>query len=71
MQDIALQRLKVSLNEAIESWMNQVAAGDDWTALDTHVSDFLPELMTDAAFAVLMAQSDLTAYYQREDLLKT
>lgn len=70
MEDVALQRLKVSLTEAIDKWANDIATEDDWAALDTHVSDFISELMADAAFAVLMAQSDLTTYYRREDLLK-
>jgi hypothetical protein len=69
MEDLMLQKLKVSLNETIQYWIDNNADSSEFNALDTSVSDFISELMTDAAFAVLMAQSDLTSYYKREEML--
>lgn len=70
MEDVRLTKLRASLVDAIEAWMS--AASDDdsqWQALDTHVSDFTVELMADSAFNILLAQSDLTAYYQNNEML--
>lgn len=70
MQDVLLQKLKVSLTESIEDWVIENSALDEWDAFDTHLGDFTAELMADAAFTVLMAQKDLTAYYKQEEMLK-
>jgi len=70
MEDIRLLKLKASLIDAMTEWVNTNCDGEGWDALDTHVSDCLCELMGDAAFAILMAQSDLTAYYKNNDMLK-
>jgi hypothetical protein len=67
MTDIRLQKLKASLTDAIQKWVNEESETfDNWCALDTCVSDFTTELMADSAFNILMAQSDLTEYLKKQ-----
>lgn len=66
-----LLKLKVSLCDAINKWSNEEAAkGDDnnWDALDTYIGDSTCELMTEAAFSVLLAQSNLTQYLRDNEV---
>jgi len=69
MQDERLTKLKSSLYVAINKWMEEQIPGDEWGALDTSTSDFCIELMTDSAFNILLAQSDLTAYLKNNGQL--
>lgn len=69
MTDLLLQKLKVSLTSNLNDWINKETASGEWAALGTSVGDFTAELMADAAFTVLMAQKDLTEYYEREEML--
>lgn len=71
MEDLRLTKLKTSLADTLSQWVTDNCEGEGWDALDTHVSDFLTELMAEAAFNILLAQSDLTAYYQNNEMLKT
>jgi hypothetical protein len=67
MTDIRLQKLKASLTDAIQNWINEESETfENWCALDTYVSDFTAELMADSAFNILMAQSDLTEYLKKQ-----
>lgn len=72
MEDLRLTKLRASLADAIQEWMSGVSdeRADLWDSVDTHVSDFAVELMADSAFNVLLAQSDLTSYYQNNGMLK-
>lgn len=65
-----LLRLKASLGEKIKEWMDEEGAKEDWQGLDTHISNNAGEYMAEAAFAVLLSQSDLTRYYEQEKMLK-
>ncbi len=64
-----MHRLKSSLHDAINYWAVINQGSEGWRELDTFVSDKVSELMTDAAFAVLLAQSDLTKYYKEQNML--
>lgn len=70
MEDVKLTKLKTSLVDAISNWIDEQSGNEEWDALDTHVGDFLPELMANSAFNILLAQSDLTTYYQNNNMLK-
>lgn len=66
-----LQKLKSSLNDAIENWMLSCAEKDkEWNTLGTSTSDNVCELMTDSAFNILLAQRDLTEYYRNDGQLE-
>lgn len=64
-----LQELKVSLNEAIGEWMESNSSEDGWEELG-YIGDYASELMTDAAFAVLIAGKDVNDYLEKEGHLK-
>ena len=65
-----LQALKVSLNEAIYKWIEQASGSDDgWNEVG-YVGDYLGELMTSSAFNILLAQQDVNAYMEVNELLK-
>jgi hypothetical protein len=69
--DNRLVKLKASLADAIERWIEKEASeGDGRDALSTYFGDFTAELMADAAFIVLLAQSDLSDYLRDQELLK-
>jgi hypothetical protein len=67
-----LLKLKSSLCDAIEKWINETAEKKDilWAELDTYIGDNTKELMTDAAFTVLLAQKNLTEYLKANGELK-
>lgn len=65
-----LLKLKTSLCDVINQWMNDKAEEDEeWNQLNTHVSDNVSELMADSAFNILLAQSDLSKHLRKEDLI--
>jgi hypothetical protein len=65
-----LLKLKTSLCDAINKWMNdQAEVDEEWNQLDTYISDNAAELMTDSAFNILLAQSDLTKHLRKEDII--
>jgi hypothetical protein len=69
--DNRLVKLKADLTDVIEKWIdNQASEGDGRDALSTYFGDFTAELMADAAFIVLLAQSDLSDYLRGQELLK-
>ena len=65
-----IQKLKVSLGDAIQAWANEAPNSDGWNELDMYVGDKLVELMTDSAFNILLAQKDHNDYLAANDLLK-
>lgn len=69
MKDIRLVKLKVSLNDVINKWIEDSIPEENWDALDTSLSDYTVELMTDSAFNILLAQSDLIAYLKNDGQL--
>jgi hypothetical protein len=64
-----VQELRSSLADVIQEWMDEECETAGWGALDTNISDNCSELMADCAFNVLLAQSDLTKYYKREEMI--
>jgi len=64
-----VQKLKTSLTDVIQEWINSESESDGWSNLNTYVGDNLAELMSDSAFAVLLAQADLTKYYKENNML--
>lgn len=68
--DNELLKLKTSLNDAINKWVEEQSGNEQWEALGTLLGDFVTELMTDSAFNILLAQKDLNDYLDKEDLLK-
>jgi len=64
-----LQTLKVSLNEAIDKWIETASNEDGWEEIGW-VGDYLGELMTSSAFNILLAQQDVNAYLESEGQLK-
>jgi hypothetical protein len=69
--DNRLVKLKASLADAMEEWINTEASeGDGRDALNTFFGDYTAEFMADAAFVVLLTQSDLTDYLKTEGHLK-
>ena len=64
-----VQKLKTSLNDAVNEWLNQESESDGFEELKTYVSDNISELMTDAAFCVLLSQSSLSKYYRDYEML--
>jgi hypothetical protein len=70
MEDIRLTKLRSSLTDAISEWIDNNSEGDGWDALNTHVSEYITELMASSAFNILLAQSDLTSYYESQNMLK-
>lgn len=57
------QRLKASLTAVIEKWANQQAEKSDWENSFGEGFGYLTiELMSEAAFAVLMAVRDVQIY---------
>ena len=69
MEDIRLEKLKTRLYDVINKWVESEIPDPDWDALDTWISDYTVEYMTEAAFNVLMAQSDLVAYLKNDGQL--
>lgn len=63
-------KLKTSLTDLIDKWIEETDSSEGRESLDTYVSENIAELMADAAFSVLLAQGDLTAYYKKEMMLK-
>jgi len=59
-------KLRLSLKEHIEQWMEEVVDSDGWRGLDTYFANETAELMTNAAFTVLLAQSKLSHYLRTE-----
>lgn len=70
MQDIRLQKLKTSLTDVIDKWIQYESCESNWDGLETHIGDRASELMADSAFNILLAQNDLSAYLNREGYLK-
>lgn len=70
MESIEIKRLKVSLTQHIQKWIEKEASSDDWDILNTHLGNHTAENMADAAFIVLEVQCDLTTYYGQQAMLK-
>lgn len=64
-----LQQLKVSLNAVIDKWVSQVSETKGWSELG-YVGDYSTELITNAAFNVLLTIQDTNAYFETNHLLK-
>ena len=62
-------KLKSSLADCIEKWLEDNSEEDGYSELNTYVSNSISVLMADASFAVLLAQSDLSDYYRSNDML--
>ena len=54
----ALEKLKTSLNKAIETWLEKQCESDAFQELDTYISDDLASHMADAAMAVFCGAVD-------------
>lgn len=61
------QNLKSSLHNAILAWL---AANEDNLneAFDTPWGEYIIELMSTAAFNMLIAQENMTRYYEKEKM---
>lgn len=59
-------KLQSSLVETIEAWMQQESVSQGWDDLETFVGDNTASLMGASAFNVLLAQSDLTKFLEKE-----
>lgn len=70
MESNDLLKLKSSLCDAIQAWIDKEAGKNVWPAIDTSISDHTAELMADSAFNILLAQKDLTEYYNTNNMLK-
>lgn len=57
-----MNKLKATLQEAIEKWINDNCETPEWQRLNALVGNDIEKLMTDAAFAVLMAAVDTNKY---------
>jgi beta-xylosidase len=70
--DNRLVKLKSSLVDALEYWINtQASEGEGRDALgSTYLGEYTAEFMADAAFVVLLAQADLTDLLRTEGQLK-
>lgn len=66
---LAKDRLKVSLSEAIQKWIDHEAELDDWDQVGL-TGDHIADNMATAAFAVLDAGIDLQDYLEDNDMLK-
>jgi hypothetical protein len=65
----SLQKLKTSLCDAIDNWLTvEAGKGAEYDELDTYIGGNISELMTDAAFAVLLSQRDLTKYLRENEI---
>ena len=64
-----LQKLKVSLCDTISGWIDKNGESEGFNQLDTFFSDDISELMSDAAFSILLSQSSLTKYYKEQGQL--
>lgn len=64
-----LLKLKVSLADAIQEWIETKCLENEWSALETNIADETSELMADAAFNILLAQKILTEYLTREEII--
>ena len=62
------KKLEVSLQEAIEGWIEAVCENDEW--VDCFVGPDLAKLMTESALNVLKGQVDLHNHLIQEGLLK-
>lgn len=58
------QKLKTSLADAIEKWMEENEVGD---IMGIYLGDRTTEIMTDSAFNTLLAMKDLTEYCQEHN----
>lgn len=65
-----LLKLKISLIEAIDEWIEKECDHQGWAALETYVGYGITELMADSAFNILLSQSDLTKYLEKQNYLK-
>lgn len=65
-----LLKLKTSLTDAINEWMDKAATHNEWTALETYVGEGVSELMADSAFNILLAQKDLSKYLKKENIIQ-
>lgn len=67
-----LLKLKSSLCDVIEKWINDSEEKKEelWMELNTCICNETKELMTDAAFTVLLSQKNLTEYLRLNGELK-
>lgn len=70
LDDNRLVKLKASLADVIQKWIDTESNGNDFDALNTYLGDFTSELMAESAFTILLAQMQLSDYLERENLLK-
>lgn len=69
---LGMRKMKVSLCEAINAWIGQQVEDetDGWSDLGIPVGDLTAEIMTDAAFNILLAQQNQNSYLFNNDMLK-
>lgn len=66
LENVEKSELRLALMKKIEAFIDELPE-------DNHlgyISDELTELMTDAAWSVLMAQHDIQNYYAEQDMIK-
>lgn len=62
-------KIKASLHEAIEKWIEQECNQDYWDVIG-YVHGNISGNMTDAAFAVLESTKELNEYFINQGLIK-
>lgn len=65
-----MNRLKISLADAIAQWLNDQYESDGWNDLDISTGDLTTKIMADSAFNVLLAMKDMKEYQFQNDMLK-
>lgn len=65
--DNNLLKLKTNLTDALEKWMQEKALESQWISINTYICDETAQLMSDAAFNILLAQKGLSEYLRKEN----
>lgn len=66
-----MNRLRVSLADAIENWLNNtVPDTSGWDDLDIPQADKTAKIMADTAFNILLAMQDMKEYQFQNDMLR-
>lgn len=68
----AMLKMKVSLCDTINEWINKQAEDgtDGWEELAIPIGDLTAELMTDSAMNILLSQKTHNEYLYQNDMLK-